>query len=120
MVTVSNLGRLGVSLEKKNSKGGGKQSVWSLPPRLIILLLGKLDRGMRGRNLKCTRKWMLLLDGEGRGYCTSALVLLICESPLFPNCSSRMDVDDSDPDEIGRRKYRGLEFLSMAVGDLFE
>jgi hypothetical protein len=26
----------------------------------------------------------------------------------------------SDPDEIGRRRYRGLEFLSMAVGDLFE
>lgn len=25
-----------------------------------------------------------------------------------------------DPDEIGRRRYRGLEFLSMAVGDLFD
>jgi len=36
---------------------------------------------------------------------------------------SRIDhdrADNSDPDEVGRRKYRGLEFLEMTVGDLFE
>lgn len=64
-----------VSLEKKNLTGGGKQSVWFLP----LSLLETRDRGMLGRNRKCTRKWMLLLDGGARGYCTNALVLLICE-----------------------------------------
>jgi hypothetical protein len=60
---------------------------------------------------------MLLLDGGGRGSCISALVLLICKS--FP-CLLFGVLMSSDPDEIGRRRYRGLEFLSMAVGDLFE
>jgi hypothetical protein len=35
-------------------------------------------------------------------------------------CSGQFRADGSDPDEVGRRKYRGLEFLGMVVGDLFE
>jgi hypothetical protein len=64
-----------VSLEKKSLKGGGKLLVWFLP----LSLIGKKDRDMQGRNRICIRKWMLLLVGGGRGYCISALVLLICE-----------------------------------------
>jgi hypothetical protein len=64
-----------VRLDKKSLKGGGKQLVWSLP----LSPLETRDRDMQGRNRICIRKWMLLLDGGGRGCCISALVLLICE-----------------------------------------
>jgi len=44
-----------------------------------------------------------------------------CVAYLYvPPCLRCGVLMSSDPDEIGRRRYRGLEFLSMAVGDLFE